>query len=81
MSDIRIAESELLTTTECDAEIQNIETRISEINAIPQRSKLAVGKEVQYELDEFVKLLEKCKKVITELKESLLENSKRGHSV
>lgn len=81
MSDIRIAESELLTTMECDAEIQKIETRISEINAIPQPSKLPIGGEVLYELEEFTKLLEKCKDVIKELKDSILQNSKRGHSV
>ena len=78
MSDIRIAESELLTTIECDAEIQKIETRISEIRAIPQQSNLPLERKVLLELEEFIKLLEECKDVIKELEDSRRTPEGRG---
>ena len=78
MSDIRIAESELLTTAECDAEIQKIEARISEIRAIPQQSNLPLERKVLLELEEFIKLLEKCRDVIKELKDSRRTREGRG---
>lgn len=78
MSDIRFAETELLTTADCDAEIQKIGTRISEIRAIPQQSNLPLERKVLLELEEFTKLLEKCRDVIKELKDSIRTREGRG---
>ena len=83
MSDIRMAEGELRTTAECDAEIQKIESRINEIRAIPQQSNHPLEREVLLELEAFVRLLERCRDVIKEIKDSMRtqEGSGAGHEV